>query len=103
MFNEMKSVNIKQIRKVLTQMFFFVDASREFYDLHKLELFTILYCSGDHVKRTQLLFQLMSSSKSGCIVNRSKTLLETIENMVDITCIVMTCGIEKDIKENPFF
>jgi hypothetical protein len=45
----------------------------------------------------------MSSTKSGCIVNGSKDLIEVLENLVSITCIVMSNGLVKGMEDNVIF
>jgi hypothetical protein len=99
-YNQLERLNVKQIRKVLTQGFFFTDGSRAHYDSLKLQLFNIFYSGGDEAKKTQFLFQLMSSSQSGCITNRSQDLIEVLINMVEITCLVMSNGLVKSMGDD---
>lgn len=46
-YNKMAGVSLPQLKKVLTQQFFFTDGSRAFYDFSKVQLFNILYCGGN--------------------------------------------------------
>ena len=46
LYNKVDVIKLPQLKKVLTQQFFFTDARREYYDFSKIQLFNIMYCGG---------------------------------------------------------
>lgn len=89
------------MRKVLTQTFFFTDASRQHYDFSKVQLFNILYCGGNEAYKASFLFKLVQSQQSGCINSGSTKLLKALEYMTYITCIVTSDAMLKDGEQFP--
>lgn len=60
-FNKLKEINLQQLKKVLTQQFFFTDATRESYDFSKIQLFNILYAGGNEAYKVNFFFKLVQS------------------------------------------
>ena len=50
---------MKNVKKILTQQFFFTDKKREYYDFCKIQLFNILYSGGNDSYKVNLLFKLL--------------------------------------------
>ena len=46
LYNRVDIIKLPQLKKVLTQQFFFTDQRREYYDFSKIQLFNIMYCGG---------------------------------------------------------
>lgn len=98
-YNRVGGVNLPQLKKVLTQQFFFTDATRAFYDFAKVQVYNILYCGGNDAVKANFFFKLVQSSQSGCINNGSTKLLKALEYMTIITCIVMSEAMLKEEDE----
>ena len=98
-YNRIGGVNLPQLKKVLTQQFFFTDGSRACYDFAKVQVYNILYCGGSEAVKANFLFKLVQSSQTGCINNGSTKLLKALEYMTIITCIVMSEAMLKDEEE----
>lgn len=60
-FNKLKEINLNQLKKVLTQQFFFTDQSRNYYDFSKIQLFNILYAGGNEAYKVNFFFKLVQS------------------------------------------
>jgi hypothetical protein len=60
-FNKIKEINLKQLKKVLTQQFFFTDSERDNYDFSKIQLFNILYAGGNEAYKVNFFFKLVQS------------------------------------------
>ena len=60
-YNKIKGINLQQLKKVLTQQFFFTNSTRAFYDFTKIQLFNILYSGGNEAYKANFFFKLVQS------------------------------------------
>lgn len=64
-------MSLKQLKKILTQQYFFTDLGREFYDHKKIEVFNMMYCGGDDEFKTEVFFELTQTQSKTVILNGS--------------------------------
>ena len=64
-------MSLKQLKKILTQQYFFTDLGREFYDQKKIEVFNMMYCGGDDEFKTEMFFELTQTQSKTVILNGS--------------------------------
>ena len=73
----------------MIQDFFFVDSSRQKYDFNKIVLFNLLYSGGKEIEKANFLFNVIENTSTSAVHNHSHKLLNTLENLTYISCIVV--------------
>lgn len=84
------SIVTDQLKQVLTQQFFFHDATREFYDFSKVQFYNLLYTDGDESEKIGYLYRMMQSSQTNVLTKNSSKLIKSIEYLTQITTWVMS-------------
>ncbi|CDW88208.1 UNKNOWN [Stylonychia lemnae] len=88
-YKSTEQVNQNSIKNFMIQDFFFVDTSRQKYDFNKIVLFNLLYSGGKEIEKANFLFNVIENTSSSAVHNHSQKLLNTLENLTYISCIVV--------------
>ena len=77
------------------QDYFFTDNTRSKYDFTKVMTFNLLYSGGSDAEKANIFFKLVEDPKTSLVDGKSVKLVKVIENIVIITCLLVSDILEE--------
>ena len=97
-FQGIKKVDPKQVEAFIGQDYFFTDNNRSKYDFTKIMTFNLLYSGGGDSEKANIFFKLVEDPKTSLVDNKSFKLIKVIENIVIISCLIVSDILEENRK-----